>query len=121
MCVLLLFYLIFYLSECWSLQDSLYECIVSFFVVDNPSRMNPPSQEQTALNSSSSTALLNSSEGATGSHSQRNMAGFASLINLKEEGATVVTRGRRIQISQLGGSTKLQSVVEDIGPVMRKR
>lgn len=77
--------------------------------------MNPPKTSKSSADPS--TTILNS----TVSSGHRNMTGFASLINLKDECAAV-TRGRRIQISQLcvpAGANKASS--EETGPAMKKR
>lgn len=89
--------------------------LLSTVLCSNAYRMNPP---KTNLSSDPSTTILNST--VTSAH--RNMAGFASLINLKDECAAV-TRGRRIQISQLCSvtATANKASTEEAGPAMKKR
>ncbi|CAL8139848.1 unnamed protein product [Orchesella dallaii] len=84
--------------------------------------MNPPptTTEFPSTSSSisqSSSVTLNSSEGAV---KKKDMAGFASLLNLKDANCTS-TRSRRIQISQLGVSNRPSSEGGGMGSMLKKR
>ncbi|ODM94041.1 S-phase kinase-associated protein 2 [Orchesella cincta] len=80
--------------------------------------MNPPPKTEfpsTSSSSTSSSVLLNTSGGAV----KRDMTGFASLLNLKDGNCTA-TRARRIQISQMGASSRASSD-GGLGPGLKKR